>query len=239
MTAPVGASRLASQTAARTDSPSDIRMGTVVAVTSRGIDVSVGTGLVPNIAHLQGYNPAVGDPVGMLRFEDSWVVLGRPVGPGTATDNVTPGSGLGTTLLGGVVLSGSGVSPASSTGSVVTVPRYALNYYHPPNHWVMLWVGYSWFNNTVNDVLFVTFKNSVTGSTIGSDELIQAGGAAFGHFASAGYMVPPTEGGKEVKITMSIQRGAGSGTVRIDDPGVRRGYLIALDMGHTSVIPTV
>src|ERR1041384_3661417 len=180
-------------------------MGTVVAVTSRGIDVSVGTGLVPNIAHLQGYNPAVGDPVGMLRFEDSWVVLGRPVGPGTATDNVTPGSGLGTTLLGGVVL----------------------------------WVGYSWFNNTVNDVLFVTFKNSVTGSTIGSDELIQAGGAAFGHFASAGYMVPPTEGGKEVKITMSIQRGAGSGTVRIDDPGVRRGYLIALDMGHTSVIPTV
>jgi hypothetical protein len=236
MTGPLG---LTVQTGQRTADPSDLRLGTVSAVTSRGIDVQVTGGLVLDAAHIDGYNPAVGDTVAMIRYSDAWLVLGRPVGPATATDNATRGTGLGVTLLNGVVLSGGGSTIASSTGAVVTVPRYNLNYHHPVGHWVMLWTGYSWYNNAVNDVMFVVFKNTVTGNSIGTDELIQAGGATFGHWASAGYMIGPAEGGKEVKISMTIQRGAGAGTVRIDDAAARRGYLLAIDMGDQSTIATV
>jgi hypothetical protein len=239
MTLPVGPRGLTQQAGQLLADPTDVRQGRVSAVTARGIDVAVAGGLVADAAHLDGYNPAVGDNVVMTRFADSWFVLGRPVGPGTATDNATRGTGVGATLLNGVVLSGGGATLASSTGAVVTVPRYNLNYHHPAGHWVMLWVGYSWYNNITNDVLFVTFKNSVTGATVGTDELIQAGGNAFGHWASAGYLVGPSEGGKEAKITMTIQRGAGTGTVRVDDAAVRRGYLIALDMADQTSLATV
>ena len=137
-----GPNPLTQATAQGLDGPTEIRTGTVTAVTARGITVAVAEGTVP-AAHLDSYAPAVGDPVAMAAFRDSWLALGRPVGTGTATDLVTPGSGAGPTVLGGMVLSGTNATMASSTGSFVTVPRYRCTYHHPANHQVMIWGGYA------------------------------------------------------------------------------------------------
>lgn len=237
MTAPI--SLMASKTADKTSGPTDIRTGYVVAVTARGIDVEVAGGLVPGVAHLDSYNPGVGDPVVLVRFQDAWVAMGRPVGPGTATDAATPGSAAGTTLLAGMALSGTGATMASSTGAVVVVPRYGVTFYHPPNHWVMLMVGFTWYSSTVNDWLSVTIANASFGSVaVGGSDFIQAGNNFFAHFESMAIVIPPSFGAAGSSYFMQLRRENGAGTSRIDDVAARRGYMLALDMGDGSVIAT-
>lgn len=227
------------QIAARTADPSDMRTGTVVAVTSRGIDVDVAGGLVPGAAHLSSYNPAVGDPVVMIRFQNSWVVLDRPVGPGTATDLATPGSGVGATILGGTVLSGTNTTMASSTGALVPVPRYRCTYYHPPGHNVMIWCGFTWYCSVAADTMEVSLWDAASTLQVGSMVFNQSSNVFFSRFESAGQLVPASFGGRKVDAYMQAQRINGTGTSRVDDAPLRRGYMIAVDMGPTSVIATV
>lgn len=244
MTRPVGRTGAISAqsvaVASMTSGPSDLRTGTVVAVTSRGINVAVAGGLVENAAHLSSYNPAVGDPVALLRFQDSWLVLDRPVGPGTATDLATPGSGLGTTLLGGTVLSGSNTTMASTTGGPVTVPRYRCTYFHPPGHQVLILCGFTWYCSVAADTMEVMLFDAVSGQQGGSMVFNQSSNNFFSRFETNGQMFwPQVFGGRKVDVYMQIQRLNGTGTSRIDDAALRRGYMVALDMGDSSVIATV
>jgi hypothetical protein len=218
------------------DRPSDIRTGVVTVVTSRGINVQVGSGLVEDAAHLTSYAPAVGDTVTLILYNDSWVVLGRLLGPGTATDYTAPGTGTAGTLLDGCVLSGGGAVMASSTGSVVTVPRYGVTYYHPPGHWVELRWLYNWFSTSTNDVLIVQLLEA-GGTALQTIET--QGGGGVGSTSEYGLMTPPTLGGAKRSWTMTVQRFAGAGTSRIEDPAVRRGKLLAFDAGDQAIIRTV
>lgn len=238
MTAPVGARRLTSQTAAGIEAPSDMRMGTVSSVSARGIDVTVAEGLISGAAHLPGYNPAVGDPVAMVRFQDAWLVLGRPVGPGTATDYASAGLALGMPILDGCVLSGTGNDMATSTGAETAVPRYGVTYFHPPNHWVMILMTYSWYSSVASDVLTVRVKEAAAGTQASVDH-IQPGVGGIGQFSTFALMTPPTLGGAKRSYSLTVQRFSGSGTVRVFDPSTRRGSMIAYDIGDAGTIRTV
>lgn len=234
MTGPLGLTR---ETARRTDAPSDIATGTVSAVSSRGIDVQRGSGLISGAAHLQSYTPAVGDTVTMIRYQDSWVALGRSVGPGTATDNASPGTGLGFTMLDGMVLTQAGGAMATSTGSLVTVPRYGLTFFHPPGHWVLLLVSYTWFCTVGNDILQVSVYESLSGTTFWRAEHVQVTGAS--RFETYAVMAPPTFGGQQRSYGLKIQRVSGSGTNQIEDHTNRRGGFFAYDLGDQTIIRTV
>ena len=227
---------LTQKLAEATGAPSDIRVGTVAAVTSRGIDVALADGLIRDAGHLTSYNPAVGDPVTMISYANSWVVLGRVLGPGTPTDNASPGLGLGLTILDGCVLSGTGNDMALSTGSLVAVPRYGVSFFHPPTHWVMLLFSFSWYSTVAGDVVQV--------------RLVEAGGTAYsvdnqqvvggiGNFATMAFMVDPTLGAAARSWSATVQRIGGSGTSRVYDPTARRGSLVAYDLGASSIIRTV
>jgi hypothetical protein len=217
--------------------PTDQRLGTVSAVTARGIDVSVGTGLVEGAAHLSSYNPAVGDTVIMARYADSWTVLGRLVGPGTPSDNLSPGTGLGFTMLDGMVLTQAGGAIGASTGSVVTVPRYGLSFYHPPSHWVALLISYTWFCTVATDQLQVSVYETVSGTTFWQAEHPQVPGAS--RFETYVIMAPQTFGGVARGYGLKVQRTSGSGTSQIEDHASRRGSFFAYDLGATSIIRTV
>lgn len=235
MSGPLG---LTTATAAATGSPSDLRQGVVTAVTSRGIDVQVGNGLATDLAHLTSYNPAVGDTVVMMLFSNVWFVLGRPVGPGTPTDNATPGTGLGMTLLDGCVTSGTNADMATSTGAEVAVPRYSISFYHPANHWAMILMTYSWYSNVANDVLTVRVKEALAGTQASMDH-IQPGVGNIGQFSTFALLTPPTLGGAKRTYTLSVQRFSGTGTVRVFDPNTRRGSMFAYDTGDAGTIRTV
>lgn len=233
-----GPGGLTTELASRTQSPSDLRSGTVVGVSARGIDVSVGGTVVPGAAHLPGYNPAVGDPVAMLKYDDVWLVLGRPVGPGTPTDNTGAGGAVGPSVLDAMALSGGGSTLATSSGSTVIVPRYGVGFFHPTNHWVLLLVGVSWYSSVANDMVKLQVLNAVTGAVVGETELIMAGTVFFGRFEVWAAMVPPAQGGQGASYYMTILREGGTGASRVDDVAARRGFMVALDMGDTSVVRT-
>lgn len=246
MTTPVpglpfaGPRGLTAATAGLTDGGVAVQMGVITAVTSRGLTVARAGGTIEDVAHLSSYNPAVGDPVALVRYQDAWLVTGRPVGPGTTLDTATPGSAAGTTLLDGMALAGAGVSIATSTGAVVVVPKYGVTFYHPPNHWVLLLIGVSWYSSVVNDWLTLSIRNSVTAARVFYTDKIQAGSNSFAQWETIGAMLPPSLGGKGASYYMDLQRVAGSGTSRVDDNlPERRGYMLALDMGDGAVIRTV
>jgi hypothetical protein len=239
MTTPLSPRSLSGQTAAAIGSPSDLRSGTVAAVTSRGIDVTVAGGLVQNAAHLSSYNPAVGDPVALMRFQDSWLVLDRPVGPGTPVDLARPGTGVGATILGGTALSGTNTIMATSTGALVPVPRYRCTYHHPLGHHVMIMIGLTWYASVAGDTLEVSVWDAVSALQVGSMVFQQSDNNFFSRFEASAQLIQPTYGGKRVDLYLQVQRLNGTGTSRVDDAAIRRGYMIAVDMADTSVIATV
>jgi hypothetical protein len=227
---------LTQATAAATSNPSDIRRGEVIAVTSRGVDVAIGAGMVEGAAHLTSYNPAVGDTVAMISYANSWVVVGRAVGPGTAADYSVPGTGLGSTILDGCVLTASNTDLATSTGSQVAVPRLGLTYYHPPSHWVLLMLNYSWYSSVANDVM-TTRVVEAGGTAYSFDNTQQVAGV--GNFSTVAVLADQSLGGLKRSWLLTIQRVSGSGTVRMYDPGTRKGSWVAYDLGAASIIRTV
>jgi hypothetical protein len=229
---------LASALAAN-DRPSDIRTGEVSAVTSRGINVQVGTGLVEDAAHLTSYNPAVGDTVAMMLYNDSWIVLGRLLGPGTPTDYTAPGTGLGGTLLDGMVLTMSGAILATSatTGLAVTVPRSGVSVFHPTNHWIKIEVTYTYFSTVNGDIVETRLIETTSNTEVARVQYNQLAGSSW--FVTTTFVVPPTFGGRKRTYGLQVVRGAGSGNCRLEDHSTRRGSMFAWDLGDTSMIRTV
>lgn len=231
-----GPRALVSETTKKTEDPSALRVGVVTVVTARGITVALANGSV-GASHLDSYAPAVGDYCAMMETKDSWIALGRVVGPVTPTDLSAQGTGVGPSVLDAMGLTGTGTTLASSTGSEVTVPRYGVTYYHPPGHWVMLICGYAWYSSVANDWLAVRFKEAATSATIWSNRHIQAGNNFFGNSFTSFAPIPPSYGGAGHSIFMTVQRVSGSGTSRIDD-STDLGFMVALDMGDQSVFRT-
>ena len=234
MSSPLG---LTQATAGRTDAPSDIRTGKVVAVTTRGVDVQVADGLIKSAGHLTSYNPAVGDTVTMIAFADTWAVLGRLLGPGTANDGGSPGTAIGAQVLDGAMLTQSGSTLASSTGSVAVVPRYGLSVFHPAGHWLEIKATYSWASTVSGDVLQIQLYEGVSGTQIAAHEHVQVGSASV--FTTVSFVVPPNYGGTQRTFGLRVQRISGSGVCRVDDNSTRRGSLLAYDLGDQSIIRTV
>jgi hypothetical protein len=227
---------LTAQTASRTDAPTDLRTGVVAAVSTAGIDVTVDGGTVAAAAHLGSYAPAVGDPVVLQRFQDSWVVLGRPIGPGTATDKATPGPAVGPVLLDAMALTKSGSILATSTGAAVTVPRYGVTVYHPPGHWVRLDISYTYFSTVVDDVLQVQVFEFISSQIIDLFDYHVLSGSSW--FVSVTCLVPPTFGGVKRNYGLRVLRTGGSGNARLEDHSVRRGHMEAYDLGDQSIVRT-
>lgn len=238
MTLPLaGPRRVTSEVSGRTDEPTDLRVGTVTAVTSRGVTVNCAGGEVPDVAHLGSYQPGIGDTVVLQRWSNSWIVFGRPIGPGTPTDNATPGLSLGLPLIDGMVLTMAGGAMAASTGALVNVPRYGVTFYHPVNHWVLLLTAYTWFCSVSGDVIQVTWYDTISGTVIGKAEHVQQPNASF--FPTTGMVAPASLGGARRSYAMKIQRISGTGTNQIEDHATRRGFMLALDMGDAGIIRTV
>lgn len=233
MTAP-----LAGSVAERTDTATDIRVATVLAVTTRGLTLSVTDGVVYDAAHLGSYAPAVGDSVACLRVRDSWLVLGRPLGPGTAADNATPGTVFGLGVLGGMHTTGSDTTLASSSGSEVTVPGYSVTVHHPTDHSLLLVAGFSWYSSQNADWIAVRLREQSTAAEVGLWTEPQVSNA-FGRVAMISTLVPMSYGGQARSYYMTVQRLTGTGATRIDRVGVRPGFLFAIDLGDKSmVVPT-
>jgi hypothetical protein len=150
---------------------------------------------------------------------------------------VAPGTGIGAgQALDGCVLSGTNTIIATSTGSSVTVPRYGVTYYHPPNHWVKLEWTYSWFATVASDTLQLRLVEA--GGTIIQLEHAQAAGGV-GTYTTNTVLALPSLGGAKRSWTMQLQRLSGTGTSRIEDQPNRRGSLVAYDLGDQAFIRTV
>lgn len=232
-----GPSRLVTGTAERTDDPSNLRMGTVTDVSARGITVAVAGGSV-SAAHLSSYSPAVGDYCAMMQSQDTWLALGRVVGPVTPTDNSVAGTGVGMTILDAMVSNGSGGTLASSTGALVTCPKYSLTFFHPTGHMILVLATFNWYGNTTNDWIIVQLVENPTGNIIAQFDDIQSN-SSFGRFDSIMGCAFNTLGGQERTYVLKFQRLAGTGTVRIDDSTAYRPFMVAYDLGDSSVIRVV
>lgn len=235
MTSP-GPLGLTRQTAERTDGPTDLRTGVVSAVTARGIAVAIAGGSV-SAAHLDSYAPAVGDTVALVKTQDSWLAMGRVVGSGTPTDYSTPGSAAGPSLLDGILTVGTSTL-ASSTGSSVTVPKYSLTYYHPPNHQVLVLAFFGWSGTVANDWILVDLVETTTGLGV-TEWTEQNPSATFGRDATISGVAKQSLGGAKRTIAMTMSRLSGTGTMSIAQNDARPGYMIALDMGDATVFRTV
>lgn len=230
-----GPSPLVSETVDKTASPSDLRMGIVSEVTTRGITVACSSGAV-QAAHLGSYAPAVGDSVALMKTQDSWLALGRVVGSGTATDNLSGGSSAGVTVLAAMHTEDT-ATLASSTGSTVAVPRYSLTFYHPANHAVLILAGFVWLSTVSADWIIADLKENVSGSAVG--EFVQPiVSNSFGRFDTMSGLARPSLGGTTRTYSMTMARLAGTGTTTIQTSSSRCGYMIALDLGDASLIPT-
>ncbi len=237
MPASAGPSTLTQETSGKTADPTDMRMGTVTAVTSRGIDVSVAGGTVM-AAHLDSYAPAVGDPVALVKAQDSWLALGRAVGPGTATDLNSAGSGIGPSVMDAMISAGGGGTLASSTGSLVTVPKFSVDFFHPPGHQVLVLAGFNWYGTVTNDWIIAQLWETTTNTQVGQFVDIQSNNA-FGRADWIYGCMISDFGGAKRNVVFKIQRLTGTGTIRADDSTTNRPFMIAYDMGDSSVFRIV
>jgi hypothetical protein len=232
-----GPRTLTQETAKLTDDPSNLRIGTVTEVTSRGIRVAVANGTV-GASHLSSYSPAVGDICAMMQSQDTWVALGRIVGPVTPTDNQSPGTGVGMTILDAMVSSGGGGTLASSTGSLVTTPKFDVTFFHPPGHVVLVFAGFNWYGNTTGDWIMAQLWETTTNTQVGQFVDIQSS-SSFGRADWIFGAALDSFGGAERTYVLKFQRLSGTGTVRMDDSTTNRPFMVAYDLGDTSVIRVV
>jgi hypothetical protein len=227
---------LAEQTAQRTDAPTDLRMGTVTAVTAFGIEVDVGGGTV-TASHLDSYAPSVGHTVVLQRLLDAWVCLGRPIGSGTDQGGGSPGSGMGATVLGGATLGGSGTI-ASSTGAEVACPGMSMSFFHPIGHTVLLVAGFWWASSNSADWIITRWRvNHPSGGGIllgeWSEPVVNSG---FGRYGVHMAVAPPTYGGPNRTYYLNMLRITGSGTTSISRNSGATSFVTAIDLGDSSLV---
>lgn len=232
---------LTQQTGAATASPSDLRQGLVAEVTARGITVAVAGGAVV-ASHLDSYAPAVGDNVAMVKTQDSWLALGRIVGPGTPTNNLSPGSAAGPTVLAGMVTKGTSTLLNTTSTTPVAIPQYSLTFYHPDNHHVLLLAGFSWVPNVSDNWAGINFVE--TTNVLGTVNIGQwsapAVSASFGRFDTVSAIADNTNAGFLRTYVMQGSRRTGTGTgVAFNENAASPGYMLAIDIGDNAVIPAL
>lgn len=236
MTSP-GPSGLTQQTAARTETPSDLRSGVVSAVTKQGVEVTVANGTV-TAAHLSSYAPAVGDPVALERVNDTWLVMGRPIGPGTQTDLLSPSPMMGN-VLGGSITIGADATLVSSTGATQDVPRVGVSFYHPPGHVVEVRVPFIWFSTVSTDWIIANLVETVSGVKFAEVLEPEVTGSSFVRDSLLIGYLPASFGGVARRVKMTMARFSGTGTTSVLHVANRPTCLLALDMGDTSlIVPT-
>lgn len=232
-----GPGRLVSGTEQKTADPSELRVGVVTEVTARGITVAISEGSVA-AGHLDSYAPAVGDNAALMKTQDSWLALGRVVGSATPTDLNSPGSGIGPSVLDAMISSGGGGTLASSTGALVTVPKFSLDFYHPPGHQVLVLAGFNWYGTVTNDWIIAQLWETTTNTQVGQFVDIQSNNA-FGRADWIYGCMINDFGGAKRNVVFKIQRLTGTGTIRSDDSTTNRPFMIAYDMGDSSVFRIV
>lgn len=212
----------------------DGRTGVVTKVTAYGITVAVAAGTV-NAAHLTSYAPAVGDTVALMKTQDSWLALGRVVGPGTATDARSPGAGMGASLLAGGYTSGTGTLATDSTGTNQLVAGYSLTFFQPANHPVLVLAQFSWISSAAGDWLIADLNETIGGGTIGEITVPQVS-SSFGRVAQIYGLLVPSLGASKRTVTLTARRLTGTGTLTVSQSTARPGFMIALDLADGALM---
>jgi hypothetical protein len=240
---PPGPRNLSTQTQDKTQNPSDLRVGKVSAVSAAGVNVDVAEGNVL-AAHLDSYSPAIGDAVALMKTQDSWLIMGRTIGPGTRerTDLTGPGPAVTGSTLAGFVTTGDGsVMASSAVGVTVDLTKMELDYYHPENHHVLVRLGFNWTGSATTTGIIV----DVWENTIPSPQQIcqwigvEQAPANTNRWLNIEAVLPASVYGgaaRNINVAVTCQT---TGTVTVTDNGLtRRAYMYVVDLGDTSFIPT-
>lgn len=224
----IGPSGLTAEAAGKTDAQSDLRMGVVTAVTNRGITVDVGAQSV-DASHLDSYAPALGDPVALMKVQDSWLAMGRVVGPGNVTDFTNVGPSIGPSLLGGGIVTTTRTT--STSAGPVNISGWSINFYLPPNHSALVIAGLPYFGSVAGSVAQMML-NAGGGQIAQMRRTTITASIASMEFLSG--VVMPNSAGRNINATATLQFISGTGTVNVNGFSVVPGYMVALDLGDTS-----
>jgi hypothetical protein len=198
----IGPAKSTTEVAGKTDAQSDLRMGTVTAVTTRGITVDVGAQTV-DAAHLDSYAPAVGDPVALMKVQDSWLALGRVVGPGNASD---------LSLLGGGIVTTSRTT--STAAGPVNISGWDIDFWLPPNHAALIVAGFPYFGSIAGSV------GQMTLVVVGSGNIAQlrrtAVTANIAQMETLTGVVMPSSLGRAIEVVAQLQFISGTGTSNVN-----------------------
>lgn len=231
---------ISTETQGKTENPSDLRVGVVSAVTSQGVGVDVAEGTV-FAAHLDSYSPAVGDAVALMKTQDSWLVMGRTIGPGTraASDLTGPGPAFTGSTIGGFILNGSGALQVNAVTASTDLPKYVIDYYHPAGHHVLCKIGMNWFGSASGTAILVDVWENTIAAPVQICQYIETYGSPTSSsyrwlsfecvLPAAVYSGAP----RNINVAVASQN---TGTVTVGDIS-RRGYLILQDLGDAAFIP--
>lgn len=144
MTRPIGATRLATEVAEKTDRPSELRIGTVVSVTYSVVTVEVAGGTI-EASRLASYMPAPGEACVLMLVGDSWVALHSVYGAGSSasvrlgTANINQASsGDSTTSTAFVDMAGTGLTYVKRSPISWTRLKLAFSAFASVNTGVMI-----------------------------------------------------------------------------------------------------
>lgn len=224
----IGPSNMAAEVAGKTDAQSDLRMGVVTAVTTRGITVAVGAQSV-DASHLDSYAPAIGDPVALMKVQDSWLAMGRVVGPGNASDLTGVGPAIGPSYLGGGIITTS--KTTSTSAGPVNVNGWNINFWLPPNHSALVIAGLPFFSTVAASVGQLTLL--ANGSQF--SQLLRAGVAGnIIQMETLTGVVMPASTGRSINVVAQLKFISGTGSVNVNGAASVVGYMVVLDLGDTS-----
>jgi hypothetical protein len=230
----IGPAASTTETANKTDAQSDLRMGIVTAVTTRGITVDVGAQSV-DAAHLDSYAPALGDPVALMKTQDSWLAIGRVVGPGNSPSLQGPGPSIGPSYLGGGMITVS--ASASTAGAAVNIPGYDISFWLPANHSALILAGMPWFGSVAASVIQLMLNVVGVGQILQTRRTTISANIANGDLVYG--VVVPSSLARSVRVVGQVQFISGSGTANVQGFSVVPGFMVALDLGDTSFTPSV
>lgn len=230
----IGPAANTAEVAGRTEAQSDLRMGVVTTVTVRGITVAVGAQSV-DAAHIDSYAPAVGDPVALMKVQDSWLALGRVVGPGNVSDISGPGPSIGPSYLGeGMYTTTATVGTAAGP---VNIPGYDITFWLPAGHSALILAGIPWFGSLGTTAVKFLLQDVGVGQFTQVSRLTVQANNVYQELVT-GVVVAGTVG-RKVNVTAQIQLLAGGGTANVLAVATIVGYMIPLDLGDTSFTPKV
>jgi hypothetical protein len=230
----IGPTKSTTEVASKTDAQSDLRMGTVTAVTTRGITVDVGAQSV-DAAHLDSYAPAIGDPVALMKVQDSWLAIGRVVGPGNASDLSGVGPAIGPSLLGGGIVTTTRTT--STAAGPVNISGWDIDFWLPPNHAALIVAGLPYFGSVAGSLAQMTLL------AVGIGQIAQLRRTAItGNIAQMETLtgvVMPAALGRAINVVAQLQFISGTGTSNVNGFSTVPGYMFAMDLGDTSFTATV